>query len=324
MYGAVIIGCGRIAGYSQNRSINNYTHSYAYMTNPEVQLVGCMDIDIEKGKAFANRFNCVHFDDIQTLIKSVQPHIVSVCAPDETHFQITKLLLQIGESIKVIFLEKPACNTKEDMEMLIQLSADNNIEIVVNYTRRFDNRYSDIRKNIANGIYGSLVNGMITYYSGWRHNGGHVIDTLSFIFDDTIIIENISNSFESPYRDDPTIEGKLTFSKLPGMIYLFAIDEKYYQLFEFDLRFEKSRLRIEDFGSRIILEDKIINNIGENVLILKETPFKRDESTAIQNAVGIIVNQLNENNSDLLNGYRLKDVANTMKTIWDGISLYEN
>ena len=324
MYDAVIIGCGRIAGYSQNGNIDNFTHGYAYMNNPEVQLVGCMDIDIEKGKAFANRYNCDHFEDIKTLIKSVQPHIVSVCTPDDTHFKITKTLLKMGENIRVIFLEKPACNTLDDMEMLIKLSADKNIDIVVNYTRRFDNRYVEIRKNITNGIFGSLVNGVVTYYSGWHHNGGHVIDTLSFIFNDTIIIDKISNSFESPYRDDPTIEGKLTFSKLPGMIHLFSFDEKFYQLFEFDLRFEKSRLRIEDFGSRILLENKIVNNIGENVLVMEDNPFNKDETTAIQNALSIIVKQLNESNPDLLNGYRLEDVTETMRTIWKGMSVYEN
>ena len=45
-----------------------------------------------------------------------------------------------------------------------------------------------------------------------------------------------------------------------------SFDERHYQLFEFDLRFEKARLRIEDFGSRILFEKKEVNNIGENVL----------------------------------------------------------
>ena len=83
-------------------------------------------------------------------------------------------------------------------------------------------------------------------------------------------------------------------------------------------------MRIEDFGSRILLELKEVNNIGENVLVPQENTFKNRGKTAIQSAVASINYRLEKNNSDLLNGYCLKDVASTMMTIWKGMKLYEN
>ena len=102
-----------------------------------------------------------------------------------------------------------------------------------------------------------------------------------------------------------------------------SFDEKYYQLFEFDLRFEKARLRIEDFGSRILLEQKEMNNIGENVLVLKENSFQKPSATSIQTAINIIINSIDNNSHKLLKGYCLSDVADTMKTVWQGLELYE-
>jgi len=315
-YKSFIVGCGNIAGYSDDGKINDFTHAYAYNKNKNINLAGCMDINPERGKFIAENINCKTFDNYIKGVTDTKAEIISVCTPDNTHYEIVKDLLEIESDIKVIFLEKPACSSLDQMNHLISRSTERNIDIVVNHTRRFDNRYKEIKYNIARGIYGSLLTGFITYYSGWKHNGVHVIDTLSYIFDDTVQLNSIINRYESPYPLDPTIEGKLNFLKSPGIIHLFAFDEKYYQLFEFDLRFEKARLKIEDFGSRIILEKKEINNIGENVLSIQNNSFNNNEMTPIENAFVIIINKLKSNNKDLLKGYRLEDIKNTMNTIW--------
>ena len=283
-----------------------------------------MDINPEKRQLFSENFNCIAFDDFQDGIIKTGSEIVSVCTPDDTHYKVVKSLLEMDSNIRVVFLEKPACSTLDEMDHLIALSAEKSIDIVVNHTRRFDSRYKEIRKHIADGKYGDLVTGFITYYSGWQHNGVHIIDTLSYLFNDSVEIETIQNGANSPYPDDPTINGKLFLSKLPGKLQSMSFDEKYYQLFEFDLRFEKVRLRIEDFGTRILLEKKEVNNIGENVLVMHNNSFVDNNETPIQTAIDLIIARLVKNNRDLLCGYRLSDVAGTMKTIWKGMALYAN
>jgi len=324
MYKSFIIGCGYIAGYSEDGTLNDFTHGYAYLDNLKLELSGCMDINPVRGKLFAEKFNCIAFDDFQDGITTTKSEIVSVCTPDDSHYSIVKSLLKIDSTIKVIFLEKPACSSLEEMDHLIALSAEKNIDLVVNHTRRFDSRYKEIRNNITDGKYGDLINGFITYYSGWQHNGVHIIDTLSFLFNDYIKIEEVHNGAHSPYPEDPSLEGELSFSVSPGIVQLLSFDETYYQLFEFDLRFEKARLRIEDFGSRIILEEKEVNNIGENVLVLKKNSFQNQSKTPIQTAINIIIDRIEKNNPNLINGYCLTDVEDTMKTIWEGKALYAN
>ena len=56
MFKSFIIGCGRIAGLSNDNSINNFTHGFAYMKNQSIRLKGCADTNINNGNAFAKKF----------------------------------------------------------------------------------------------------------------------------------------------------------------------------------------------------------------------------------------------------------------------------
>ncbi len=324
MYKSFIIGCGRIAGYSDNNDVNDFTHGYAYQENPDIQLAGCMDLHSKKGQLFAKKFNCTSFDNFQDGITSTGSEIVSICTTDNTHYAVAKSILEMDSNMRVIFLEKPACSSMAEMEELIALSDAKKIDIVINHTRKFDKRYQKIKEHISEGIYGDFINGVVTYYSGWEHNGVHVIDALSFLFDEDITIKNLKKISDSPYPNDPTLNGELLLSNSKSEIQLLSFDESYYQLFEFDLRFEKVRLRIENFGTRILLEKKKMNNIGENVLVMHNNSFVNNNETPIQTAIDLIIDRLVKNNRDILCGYRLQDVAGIMKTIWKGLELYEN
>ena len=71
------------------------------------------------------------------------------------------------------------------------------------------------------------------------------------------------------YQKDKTFDiyGQSNNSYIP--IDIKAIDENYYQIFEFDFWFSKARLRIENFGDSFIFERAITNNLNEKVLLKK-------------------------------------------------------
>jgi hypothetical protein len=95
------------------------------------------------------------------------------------------------------------------------------------------------------------------------------------------------------------------------------MNERYYQLFEFDLKFENARIRIEDFGNRLSYEKNTVNNMNEKVLVESDLFISDDaRSSAIQSAVKELVSNLDGGTS--LDGYLLKDIAKTMNTIWEG------
>jgi predicted dehydrogenase len=321
MIKALIIGCGKIAGNNELGNLN--THAGAYSNLDNAKIVGCIDKDHNKAKIFSEQYNCPAENDIKLCLKKYIPDVVSVCSSDNTHFEITKKILNSNNPPKVIFLEKPICHSKTELDILIDLSLKKNVDVVVNFTRRFDQNYITMRDRILDNYFGILRNVYATYYSGWEHNAIHHVDTLNFLFDAEIMLIDLVNSKNSKYSLDPSLSFNAKFVKKPGKIYFNTFDENDYQLFDLELQFDKSRVRFEDFGARIIVEKHHINSIGERVIKLQSNNLEVQTKTPMQNAINLICQSITNNQPELLNGLRLPDSVRTMKTIWQGKELYE-
>lgn len=321
MVKSLIIGCGRIAGNIKAGNLN--THAGAYSNLDNVKIVGCIDKDYKKAVIFSKKYDCIPGKDIELSLKKLTPDVVSVCSPDHTHFEITKKILNSNNPPKVIFLEKPICQSKIEFESLIDLSLKNKVDIVVNFTRRFDQHYNTIKDRILNNYYGTLRNAYATYYSGWEHNAVHHVDTLNFLFNEEISLIDIVSIKDSKYKSDPSICFNAEFLNSSGKIYFNIFDEEDYQLFDLELQFNKSRVRFEDFGARIVIEKHQINSLGERVIKLQSNNLKNKTETPMQNAISLICESIEKDQPELLNGYRLTNSVKTMNTIWQGKELYE-
>jgi predicted dehydrogenase len=323
MLKSIIIGCGRIAGAPRTATPTS-THAGAYKANAEVALVACVDRTKVKSQDFAARFGCESFSSVSLALQQHQPDIVSVCTPNSTHYSVVKEILMSPNLPRVIFLEKPACSSITELAELQILSLNKQVEIVVNHSRRFDARYSKIRERIKQNEFGDMLRADVVYYNGWQNNGVHIVDTMAYLFDSELEVLKLKGVILTPVCQDPTLEFEMAFKNKYGRIMLSGIDERYYQLFDFSFQFTNARLRIEDFGSKIILEKKVVNEIGENVLKQVKHGIVQSSDTPMQIAVNLICTRLISGNKSLLKGFLLSDIAQTMKTIWDGIAIYEN
>ena len=320
MLKAIIVGCGRIAGI-MNHSLSS--HGGAYLAQEGVSIIACVDSNKEKSNRFSEIYHCQAEQNLVEALEKYQPDIISICTPDSTHFSITTKIFEAKHLPYVIFLEKPACNSKKEFDYLVRLSYKKNVQIVLNHSRRFDQHHQQLRERIIAEEFGELKSVYATYYSGWLHNGIHIIDTLYYLFQDSINIDEITGVWESQYENDPSMELKASFKKHNAIIYLSRFDERNYQLFEIDLRFNKARLRLENFGDRIILETKYVNEIGENVIEIVDNGLTDKTKTPMQLAINLICHSIEENNFGLLDGYLLKDMEETMNTIWKAKKKYE-
>lgn len=323
MIKSLIVGCGKIAGIADDGEGSPISHASSYREDTGVTLAGCVDINFEKAQKFGEQHFCKPFGTIYEALKEVRPEIVSLCTPDKTHYAIAKELLESEHPPKVIFLEKPACRSQSELDELIVLSVRRKVEIVVNHTRRFDFTHRVLKRRIEEGEFGQFYRANVVYYGGWQHNGVHIVDTLSLLLNDSLKVVSISDAEAGQYEGDPTLGLELSFRHNPGRVLLSGVNENLYQIFDFDLWFTNARLRIEDFGSRVIIQRKTVNSIGENVLLLENTPLQVATESAIQFAIKLLINYLTIGDSSLLVGYRLSDSVETYQTLWDGVSFYE-
>lgn len=319
-YKALIIGCGRIAGFSDE---NSSTHAGAILRSKEVRLVACVDRSLFKAEQFANRYKCNFFDNLKSALQNSNADIVSICTPDETHFGVAKSVLTSGYPPRIIFLEKPACLFDYEYAELKELARAFGVLIVVNHTRRFNSSYSSLRELIRSNDLGSLYRLNAIYYGGWFHNGVHLVDTISYLLEDQVEWLKVDDVIPSQRKYDPALEltGKLT--KNGAKVSLAAIDESIYQIFDMDLWFYQGRLRIEDFGNHILLEKQTINSINESVLQRVSLKLPNCQISEMEVAYSQIGKYLNQEDKQILDLVSLEGISLTMRSLWQGASLYK-
>ena len=319
MYKVVIIGCGKIAGYwDVPRRFDSYGHATGYLQDGRFLLAGCVDTDLCRLSSFAEKYSIsVRGDHLETVLDRVDPSVVSVTSPDETHYEIVmRVLANKTAALRLIFLEKPVCLNRKQMDSLLQASEEYGVPLLVNHSRRFQPFYSNLKRRIKNQEYGELIGMYMTYYGGWIHNGVHLVDTTQYLFSQELKDLREVECVDSNALLDPTltVRGTLGANRIP--VWFHGWDGSHYQIFEFDMRFERGRLRIGNFEQQILWEGVKINAMNERVLEGEVYCPPDYSETPIQNAVSIISDYLKTEDVSVLKGYSLIDAATTMHAVW--------
>src|SRR5690349_18315537 len=137
---AAVVGVGRVGSRFDEEPGRKvpWSHVGAYLARPDhFNLVGVCEIDKDNAAAFRHRCPDVPvYDDIDTLLKSGRPDIVSVCTPAERHENATQSILT-SEGIRVIWCEKPLSSRLDAAEKLVNSAAANGVRILVSFNRRW-------------------------------------------------------------------------------------------------------------------------------------------------------------------------------------------
>lgn len=289
-YKAVIIGAGRIGGGLDKPSANKIlTHAHACFKNPNIQLVAFIDNNIKAGRAMAKRWGCEFFSSLQELYSKIQPDIICICTPNDTHFTILQELSHYQP--KLVICEKPLTTNLKDTESIKSLYKQLNIPILVNYTRRFDKDIQKLRNQIISNHYGKILLSSGIYNKGILHNGSHMIDLCRYLFGEF-------KSFSPLYavddynQQDKTVGGFLHFSSC-SQFYLKAGDFRNYSIFELDILFEKMRVRLTDFAYKISYQAVGQNKTYKGIISLGNEYNKKNNARdpmycMVENAVNFL------------------------------------
>jgi len=313
---AAIVGCGRIAGIKDTPrgSGGVTTHAQAYHRHPAFRVVAACDADGARLAAFQERWGVQRgFTALQPLLAETRLDVVSVCSPTEEHYRQTQQLLECSSAPRVIFVEKPVCESPPELDTLDRLVQRSHVAVLVNHTRRFDAAHRRAAALIARGELGALVAGRCDYYGGWLHNGSHTIDTLRMLLHGEPSIDRIEPG--APGKpNDPCWNVRLRCGDAP--VDVMSVDARHYQLWEIDLRFERGRILLRDFGAQIVVEAVHVNDLDERVLLpLPDSPWAGLDAP-LYHAVNAIARHL-QGEADLAQtGATLDSARRTMRLLW--------
>jgi predicted dehydrogenase len=316
MFTVLLVGYGKIAGRYDANSL--HTHYGAILSTPNLKLVGIVDF-IPPPSTLS--LHVQYFSSLEVALCTLNPDIITISTPDHTHVDVIYQIFNNSLSTpKLIFVEKPLCHKISEFAKIKNLSERASVPVIINHSRRFSSLYKRLRSLILSGSLGSPVHIQAFYYSGWHHNGIHIVDILLYLFNQRISWSTLHSSIASPYPDDPTLNISGYFESSGTTINLSSISESHYQVFDIDLFFSTSRIQVRNFESSLVFEEKEMNACGESVLSPRSF-FVYDHMEPMLSAYSLISLYLQSFDSSLLLDCSLDAFEPTLTCLENGFSL---
>lgn len=203
-----IIGCGKVGDF----------HAKAFEALENSEFTAVCDNNIERARAFADRYGVKAYDDIEAMIRECKLDVVSVCTPHPLHANPAVVAADCGCNV---LIEKPLASSLEDCDRIIEAGDRNHVTIGTMVQRRFYRPCMRIHQAIEDGKIGRPVLGMVTmlgwrdknYYDSdpwrgsWKGEGGgvmvnqapHQIDLLQWYMGDVDEIYGVWKNLNHPY-----------------------------------------------------------------------------------------------------------------------------
>ncbi len=116
----------------------------------------------EKTRRRAEQFGARPYFDIAEMLERERPDLVSICLPNQGHFDVTLQVIQAGFPLLV---EKPLVFELEEADRLLQEAQKRDLFFAINFNHRYARPVQMAREAIANGRVGDAV------FATWRFGG---------------------------------------------------------------------------------------------------------------------------------------------------------
>ena len=137
-------------------------HARIISRRRDTELVGIVGRDPERTAARAAVFDTAPFTDLDTMLDEVRPDLVTVCLPNELHFEPTLHLLQRGVPLLV---EKPLVFNLAEADVLLAEAERQGVFFAINLNHRYAEPVMRAKAAIEAGELGDVV------FATWRFGG---------------------------------------------------------------------------------------------------------------------------------------------------------
>jgi len=189
-----IIGLGRIASLLEEdtRREKPCTHAGAITANPDCALAGGCDIDKERRRLFAERWEVPVYDNAAEMIRVQNPGLLVIATHPDSHYEYCRLAA--AYCVPVVICEKPLADTLSAARKIANLAMQSSIgrhgiTVITNHERRYSADYIKAKEILTAGKLGPLLSARAVLCMGEKkrlldvlwHDGTHMADALMFL-----------------------------------------------------------------------------------------------------------------------------------------------
>jgi myo-inositol 2-dehydrogenase/D-chiro-inositol 1-dehydrogenase len=137
-------------------------HARVFAEHEGVDFCAIVGRTPERTKARAESFGVRYYLDIQEMLDKEKPDLVSLCLPNQEHFEPT---LQVIEAGYPLLVEKPLAFRLDEADTLLEEADKRGLFFAINFNHRYARPVQLAREAIAAGRLGDLV------FATWRFGG---------------------------------------------------------------------------------------------------------------------------------------------------------
>ena len=249
MFNIGIIGCGNVVyGIDLDpKKRHIYGHYKALLHLRECFKVQAVyDQNASISSLLAEKFECNSYESLDELIASESIDLYIIATPTAFHEKNIQNILESG--CRAILCEKPLTYSFGDSLRVLESVTEKNIALYVNYPRRYDDFYKNVKNIIDQNLYGPLK-----FLSGFTDNSlymnaSHMINLIDWYAGEVEVVEGFidkNNQVRVVHGiNDP---GGYIFCRHKSGVTSFIKASNTAQInhmFELDLHFEEARIRL--------------------------------------------------------------------------------
>ena len=182
-----VIGCGRMGAFTSD-SVKRYSpkcwlplsHVEALISCPDTFLASICDTNSELLSKVKSQYDIENnFEDYSQMLEVIKPELL--CVATRTMERTTIIKDAINAGVKAIHLEKPICNSIEQLNELSSLVEVNNIALTYGTIRRYFDIYSKAKEIVDSVELGDLQEIEVNFGPAqlfWGHP--HSVDIILF------------------------------------------------------------------------------------------------------------------------------------------------
>jgi myo-inositol 2-dehydrogenase/D-chiro-inositol 1-dehydrogenase len=201
--GGNISGKGLSAGFNTPASWG-HQHARILATRPDLEFCAIVGRDLKRTRARAEEYGTKAYVDINQMLEKEAPDFVSLCLPNEGHFEATLKIIQAGIPLLV---EKPLVFDLKEADILLNEAAKRNLFFAINFNHRYAKPVQLAYKAINENKLGDIT------FATWRFGGdgspdhphANLIETQCHGFD---MLEHLCGPIKSIMAEMTNITGK--------------------------------------------------------------------------------------------------------------------
>lgn len=252
-YSVGIIGLGKIGmlfDYNALGSDVYLSHLKAFYHHPRFEVKWAIDPQKENVEKARERYTG-HIQFLESVDDvNLFPDVVVIATPTAITRDIFQKLKGI-EEIKLFVLEKPFWDKNWDFDEYENISS----RCVVNYIRKYMPFVRELKAKINKGEFGKPLSMQFNYTKGLVNNGSHFIDLANYLFGPTFKADSVQviNQVHDHIQEDPSVSFSVNYhwDETEFPIVFQCGDERIYSQIEWNIYFEKSRVRVFDFEDKV-------------------------------------------------------------------------